>query len=136
MSQQLVNSSLLIFWCPSGIPGHLTHTSQPKKCLYATRHRPFRSDFIQRFFHILTVRKILSAVIVFFIFKFTSCVSNGIMVTSFKRSLKYSLHLRKMFSSLLKKKHFGLLMDIAISHIRFVAAKPWDSLIEYFSALP
>jgi len=27
-------------------------------------------------------------------------------------------------------------MDIAISHIRFVAAKPWDSLIEYFSALP
>jgi len=61
----------------------------------------------------LTSRKTWAEVIVFSSPKCTSCVSDGVRLNGFERSLKYS-HVPMIFSSLLSKTPFWSLMDLAI----------------------
>ena len=61
------------------------------------------------------------SVVIFSSPKCTSCVSDGeILVTAFKRSIKYSVHLPRMSSSLLSKTTIWPLMDLVV----------WDLLLQ------
>jgi len=66
---------------------------------------------------VLTVRKASATVKVFSFPKCTSYVSNRVIVTTFERPLKRSLHLPKMFPSLLCKTQSGYMMDLAASNL-------------------
>jgi len=57
---------------------------------------------------------LLVAVMVFSSPKCTSCVFGSVIVTSFKRSLKYSLHLPRLSFSFLSKTPFWSLIDLAV----------------------
>ena len=107
--------SLPIFPCPSRTSDHLTHTSQPKNSsIQGSEH--FRSDDIasaNRQPSVLTAWKTFAALMIFSSPKYTSCLSDGVVVTGFKKSLKHCLHLVKTYSSLLRKTPIWSLMDLS-----------------------
>jgi len=77
-------------------------------------------------FRVLTARKTLTALMLFCATKRISCVSGGVIVTGFKRSLKYSPDLPRMSSSSLSKTPFSSLMGLEVWDLL------QDSLPEYF----
>ena len=108
---------LPIFRCPSRTSGHLTYTSQPKNSsILGFEH--FRSDF--------TAACCLSSLKGFdssedfgcsdstFLLQIFFCVCDSVRVTGFGRSLKCSLHLPRLSSSLLSKASFWTLMDLLL----------------------
>ena len=93
-----------------------THESTKGLAIQGFGH--FRSDFIATCsipsLSVVTARKTLVAMMIFSYPKCASCVSDGVIVIGFKRPLKYSLHLPRMFSSLLSMTLYWSSINLAV----------------------
>jgi len=105
-----VQPSLPIFWCSSRTPDHLTHASQSKDSFPVQGFEHFRSDFTTTYslWCTSTIEMVFSSPNV------PRVCSAGVIVTGFKRSLKYSLQLSRMSFSFLSKTPFSSLMDLSL----------------------
>ena len=111
---------------------HDTH--ELAKELLDSNFEHFRSGFITALtaFSNLTARKTSAAVITFSFCNSTSFVSDGVIVTGFKRSLKNSHHLLRMFSLFLSKTPFWSLTVLSVRHL--LSQRPWMVLQNIFLA--
>lgn len=92
-----------ILLCPPATPGHLAHRGQPKKSFFSFSGRTSSQPPAQPAFSVITARVFHAN---------APRISDGLIGTANKISLKYSLHLLRMSFSMLGRTKAWYVMDL------------------------